>query len=261
MNRVPYYQVLTPSGGQYPYVFSLTSGSLPPGINFSSAGVISGDATIFSNDSYAITFSITDAQGCVSNQALSVMADGCPTITLPASLPNGTQGQAYSQQVTTTGGVPPDVFSLISGSLPPGLNLFSNGLLAGTPVAAGTYNFTLAASEESFFCSGTQAYAVTIASSGCSTISLSTPELFAEVGLPYVASNTITASGGTAPYTFQLLGGTTLPPGLSLSSSGTISGTPTSQGSYPFIITAIDANNCTGSKAFTISVSLFTQWH
>lgn len=65
----------------------------------------------------------------------------------------------------------------------------------------------------------------------------------------------ISASGGTGPYTCSVASGT-LPSGLTLNSSGFLSGVPTEHGAFDFTITATDANSCTGSAAYTLTVSL-----
>lgn len=69
----------------------------------------------------------------------------------PASLPDGQIGAAYSQLFDTpaTGATLPLVYSLASGSLPPGLNLGGNGLLSGTPTSFGSFNFTVRVSDSS----------------------------------------------------------------------------------------------------------------
>jgi hypothetical protein len=59
------------------------------------------------------------------------------------SLPNATVGTPYGATLTATGGLPPYTWSIISGSLPPGLVLDSSGNITGTPTVAGTYNFTV----------------------------------------------------------------------------------------------------------------------
>lgn len=71
------------------------------------------------------------------------------------------------------------------------------------------------------------------------------------LGTPY--NQTITASGGTAPYTFAVTAGA-LPNGLMLGSSGVISGTPTAGGSFNFTITATDSNTNTGSRDYSIQI-------
>jgi PKD repeat protein len=90
-------------------------------------------------------------------------------------------------------------------------------------------------------------------SCGCGTITLSPATLpGGTVGLPY--NQTITASGGASPFTFTVTSGS-LPSGLNLASNGLLSGTPDTNGSFPFTITATDANDCTGSQAYTIVIA------
>src|SRR5207253_1853262 len=76
------------------------------------------------------------------------------------------------------------------------------------------------------------------------------------VGASY--SQTITASGGTAPYSFVVTAGM-LPPGLVLSSGGVLSGTPTTAGTSTFTVTATDANGNSGSKTYAITISAATK--
>jgi hypothetical protein len=75
-------------------------------------------------------------------------------------------------------------------------------------------------------------------------------------GVPYSA--TISASGGAAPYTFAVTAGS-LPPGAPAftldPNTGLLSGTPTTSGSWVFTVTATDANGCTGSRVYTITIN------
>ncbi len=88
----------------------------------------------------------------------------------------------------------------------------------------------------------------------CPTIALNPTTLPAgAVGSAY--SQTITASGGAAPYTYARTAGA-LPPGLLLSSStGAITGTPTAFGTFNFTVTATDANGCSGSRPYSIVIA------
>jgi len=86
----------------------------------------------------------------------------------------------------------------------------------------------------------------------CPTITLSPTSLaMATRGIAY--SQTITANGGIAPYMFSVTSGT-LPTGITLSSAGLLSGTTTQTGSFQITITATDANSCTGSQNYTLTV-------
>ncbi len=84
------------------------------------------------------------------------------------ALPGGTVGQAYSQAVSATGGTPPYGWSLVSGSLPPGLTLSPTGTpsatVSGTPTTAGTYDFTVQVTD-AVAASDTQALSIVVASS------------------------------------------------------------------------------------------------
>ena len=86
------------------------------------------------------------------------------------------------------------------------------------------------------------------------SITLSPPSVpNGTVGTPY-PSISITQSGGTAPATFTVTSGT-LPPGLNLSSGGTLGGTPTATGTFNFTIRATDANGFTGTRAYTLTIN------
>src|SRR5207248_6274172 len=175
----------------------------------------------------------------------------CPTITLsPTTLPTGAVGVAYSQTILATGGTSPYSFAVTLGGLPNGLTLSSSGTVSGTPAVPGLFVFTVTATDANG-CSRSQSYTVTIT---CPTITVSPSTLpNGTTGTAY--NQTITASGGTAPYTFAVTTGT-LPNGLTLASSGALTGTPTVANSFSFTITATDssAGACTGSQAYTLRI-------
>ena len=70
-----------------------------------------------------------------------------PYFTSSSQLPDGVLGTNYARQLTTILGVPPVLFSLSEGRLPPGLTLSSTGVVSGAPSATGTFGFTARATD------------------------------------------------------------------------------------------------------------------
>jgi hypothetical protein len=99
--------------------------------------------------------------------------------------------------------------------------------------------------------------AVSVCTTTCPTITVN-PATLPSGGQPNVPySVTISASGGTGPYTFAVPP-LSLPPGLTLTSAGILSGTPTASGTWIFTVTASDANGCTGFRVYTITINAAT---
>src|SRR5207248_558738 len=80
----------------------------------------------------------------------------------PPTLPDGTEGDAYSQQISASGGASPYTFGVVGGSLPPGLSLSGSGLLSGNPTTGGTFTFTVQAVDDHAI-GATRQYTVNIA--------------------------------------------------------------------------------------------------
>ena len=250
----PYTQTINVSGGVAPLKFSVTGGSLPPGLLLNAiTGVISGTPSAAGVYNFNIT--ATDSVGCTASMTYSLIVD-CPTITFNTSSPltSGQTGASYSQQISVSGDAAPYTFSVISGHLPPGLILNPlTGLISGVPTLAGTYQFTLQVTD-SDGCSAAMNYLLLI---NCPSMSITptTSSLAAgSVGTPY-SPITITATGGVAPYTYAVTSGS-LPPGLLLNPlTGVISGIPTLEGIYSFVVTATDSDGCTVAMTYTIIVN------
>lgn len=155
-------------------------------------------------------------------------------------LPGLLNGANYSQQVVATGGVAPLIFTVSAGALPPGLRLNTNGLVSGrTTSNGGTFNFTVTVTDQgSPPLTDTQDYSLIVAPAPA--LSVTTTALNNGVqGTLYNAP--LTATGGVPPLTWSISSGS-LPPGLSLdSSTGQISGTPTTQGTSSFTAEVTDS--------------------
>ncbi|SDA92623.1 putative Ig domain-containing protein [Mesorhizobium qingshengii] len=260
-----YSQQLSTSGGTAPYTYSVEIGPLPAGLSLSSSGLISGTPSAQGTVTFKVKSqdSTTISTGGVwfVTQDITVVINAAPTIVVnPATVPGGTVGLAYSgATMTGSGGTGPYTFTISAGSLPAGLTLNgTTGALSGTPTAGGTVNFTVQATDSSTApgpFSGTRAYTLTIAAP---TISLPATTLAdGTAGSAYSAALN-PATGGTSPYTYAVTGGA-LPPGVALSASGNLSGTPSAAGSFNFSVTATDSSTGTGPyssapQAYTLNV-------
>ncbi len=185
----------------------------------------------------------------VAGQTFTVTQNsGCAVSVNPATLPNGQIGVAYSQQLTQTGGTGTIAWSS-TGTLPNNLTLnTSTGLLAGTPTAAGTFNFTVRATDANQ-CFGERAYTLTI----CPTITIAPGSLAnGFVGTAYAQA--FTQTGGVGAITWSSSG--TPPNGLTLNAAtGVLAGLPAIQNTFTFTIRATDANGCFGERTYTLIVS------
>jgi hypothetical protein len=104
------------------------------------------------------------------------MFPGCPPISvLPSTIPDGNLGSFYNQTLTSSGGTPPYLYSVSSGSLPSGLELSTGGKISGTPTFYGNYQFTVMATDSNG-CPGYQAYSTTIYPGNLFTTSYSFPQ-------------------------------------------------------------------------------------
>ncbi len=183
---------------------------------------------------------------------MSITASGRPnaravTITTTSPLPRGRVGVAYSKALAATGGGP-YTWSVVSGALPAGLSLSGAGLISGTPAAGGTATFTVKAVGAGG-AQATKAFTLVV-----DTVWIATPALpSGQVGKPYAVT---LAAGGSGPFAWSLVPGSTLPAGLSLAgSTGTISGTPTVAGSTTVKIKVVGAGGKSTTKQFTLKVT------
>ncbi|HEY4901826.1 MAG TPA: putative Ig domain-containing protein [Terriglobales bacterium] len=189
--------------------------------------------------------------------ALSCATARPPTPVLPlviakAALPTAVINVPYSATLTSTGGVGPFTWAMASGTLPPGLSISTAGVISGTPTVLGTTNFKVQVTD-----SQTPTAAVDIASESItvnSPLAVSTTSLTAgSINVPYSAS--LAATGGVPPYTWTVTSGS-LPAGLTLSTSGFISGTPTSQQTSTFTVQASDSQTPPSTATATLSLTI-----
>jgi len=239
-----YSKKLAATGGTTPYTWAQTGGALPSGLSFDpSTATISGTPTVSGTFSVTITATDANSQADTNTYTLKITS---PAITTN-SVPNGVQGATYSKNLVATGGVTPYTWTIASGTLPTGLTLNTTGSITGTPSVSGSFAFTVQVSDANAQ-TDTADYTLTVNKTTITTNALSN----GKVGNAY--SKTMTASQGTSPYAWTVTGGT-LPDGLTLSTSGAISGTPTTASTTSVTITATDANGVVDTQTFSLKIN------
>jgi carboxypeptidase family protein/putative Ig domain-containing protein len=261
---VPYADTLRAQGGAPPYVFELAG--LPEGLQLDPAtGVVSGTpqgATGAEGEPIELELVVRDVVGASAFDSVSIGIVPGPVV-ITSDLPDGQVGVFYEAFLEHTGGFGTfDEYTVISGSLPPGLGLAGpeslfGSRLDGTPILAGTYQFTLqlslCATNRPGECTpqiATREYVVVIAGSPLSIVTSSLPD--AVVGTPY--SVFLVREGGSGPFQWDVVSGS-LPAGISLTAAGELTGTPTAPGDASFEVRVQDA----GDQSATANLALHVE--
>jgi hypothetical protein len=240
---------------------TLTNDTNNQGVTWSLTGVgaLSGNTTTSvvytAPTSISVSTTATITATSVANTTItatqSVTLNAVLTITT-TSLPAGILGVPYDSFVNAAGAPAPFTWTVISGSLPPGLTFLptstsTSAEITGTPTVLGTSNFTVQVTDSSD-ASVTQALSITV--NRPPPLSVATGSLpDGTVNTKY--SQTLEASSGVQPYTWSLIDGTTLPLGFvsPLPPSGLISGTPVVSGTFPFTVQVKDSSTPTPQTA------------
>ena len=267
-NGVPYSQKIAVTGGVAPLVFTIASGSLPAGLSLGTTGVIAGTPSGSGTAQFTVQVADSATPPVTLTQLFSItIAPAQPISIVTTSLPQGSVGVAYNASISSNGGIPPLTWTLLQGSLPPGLTLqtitttsgtppttMTLGQISGTPLAQGTSNFTVEVQDSAIPAqSATQALSITI--NAPSPLTITTASLpNGTTASPY--SEAIQATGGVSPITWSIVSGL-LPPGLTLNpASGVLSGLPSRVGSSTFTVQAADSESPaeTATMTYTLSV-------
>ncbi|HEY2232516.1 MAG TPA: putative Ig domain-containing protein, partial [Candidatus Angelobacter sp.] len=264
---VPYSATLQTGGGTAPVLWSLISGALPPGLQLSTTGVISGTPTFSSASSSTLspagTFTVQAKDSASPSQTASILLAlhvAAPLSVGTLTLPDGITGSPYQQTLIASGGTGNISWALASGTLPPGLNLSTAGVISGTPSAVNIVGstFTVLARDSG---SPSQSAPRTL------TLRIAAPLVITTASLPgakygIAFSQTLAASGGIPPLKWSLAAGSgPLPTGLTLSAAGVLSGTPAATGTFAFTVQVADTATPqqVATKSFSITVaSLYT---
>jgi hypothetical protein len=221
---VAYNQTVTVTGGFGAKTFSISAGTLPPGLVLNGAtGAITGiPAAPIGTASFTVMVVDSSTTPQSDSQALTIDIVN-PLLITSGALPGTTIGAAYNQTVTATGGTTPYTFSVSAGALPAGLALAATGAITGTTAATATsQNLTIRVADASSpQLTATQTQSISVALEVATT---SLPD--ATAGTAY--SQTLQARGGTPPYVGWTRTAGSMPAGISdpIAATGVIAGTP-----------------------------------
>jgi large repetitive protein len=249
---------LAATGGSGTYsTWALVSGSsLPTGLSLSTTGLISGTPSgLPGTGNFSVR--VTDSASNTATANFSIQIVEGVTITTSTSLADGYPNTAYSPvTLTATGGTGTySSWTVMSGSVPTGMALSTAGVLSGTPTTPGNSSFTVKVTDSAGN-TATADFALTVEA----TLSISTTTLpSAATGNAY--SQALAATGGSGGYNWTVSNSATntlSTYNLSLSSSGQVSGTPSTTGTAEFTGVVTDSAGHTASQAFSIVISNMT---
>ncbi len=228
------------------------NGTLPPGISVDpSTGSVTGTPT--TAGTFAVTITASDDAGYSASDSFSWVVTNVVTTSGP-----GDQSSVSGSPVTPVSATATDSSSTATvtwsdgGTLPPGLSVDpASGTVSGTPTTAGTYPVTLTASDDAGF-AAIASFNWTVTNVVSAAVIGNQSSVSGTAITPVSAVATDSSPAATITYS----DGGTLPPGLAIDpSAGTISGTPTTAGTYAVTITATDSAGFSGTSSFTWTVT------
>jgi hypothetical protein len=161
LNVAGYSQAIANTGGTGTTTFNIIDGALPPGLTLTLAGTITGTAT--AAGTFTFTIAAIDTAATVVSRAFTVVVAAAAPITItPTTLPNtNVGGNLYAPSLPATGGTGPYRFAVTAGAIPSNLAFTTGGIFSGFPSPAGTYNFTITATD-SLGATGSRAYTIIV---------------------------------------------------------------------------------------------------
>jgi hypothetical protein len=259
------------------YRWEIVNGGLPRGLSMSSSGLVSGTPTAAgSTEPWVWVHDLTASEGgpswCGGDNhserqfVFTVVGGGSPEpapkpapapapqpalqITT-ASLPNASEGMPYTVTLAASGGGTL-TWTLTGGSLPAGLALGSNGVVSGTPTAAGSYTFTVRVDDGGR--SSSKQLQLVVAEKLTAT---APAQQLGEVGRPLQIS--INANGGVPGYSWKLSGALPGHTGFigdkGNGSTSTLQGVPADAGTFPIVLTVTDSRGANAQVTVTLTIA------
>jgi len=167
--NAPYSQALAATGGTPPYTWGLAAEEGPDGLSLSNIGTIAGTPTTAGNFTFSVR--VADTGVSTTTQAFSLTISPALAISTEPLLSPGTIGKFFSHPLEAAGGTVPYRWSLVSGSLPPGLSISTDGVIAGIPTATGARSFTVRVTDAKLL-TATRTFGLSIAPNSGNVLSL-----------------------------------------------------------------------------------------
>ncbi len=238
-----YHYEIGTHAGCLPHLVSILSGQLPPGLKLSQIGyqtaLVDGIATEPGTFSTWMAVKDCDNRSAEALFTFEVWPRrfGIDTQTLKPAV----AGASYSFALATWGIPSNTTWEVAAGTLPAGLTLSKEGVISGTPTAAGSSTLTVKATGNAKDFTGTRVDSREFTLSVTQPLVVRLSRTTVEVGIP--ARTSLVATGGQAPY--QWLASGSLPAGLTVGVDGVVSGVPKRPGSYVISLRLVDANGST----------------
>ncbi len=245
----PYEHRLAAGGGSPPLRWSISDGSLPPGIELvRSSGLLRGQPG--SAGRFGFEVMVQDSARASAVQSFQLEVQSALKIATAANLPDANLNRVYSKPLELEGGNWPYRWTLAGGSLPPGLQLDeSSGTIRGTPSLGGNYTFDIQV-RDAFRATTTQRFRLAVTTMLEILTAYDLPEALGSG----MYSQTLRAGGGRPPYLWKIVEGS-LPKDFTLdSTSGVLSGVPTVRGEYRFTVEVGDGLGTKANRLLRLSV-------
>jgi hypothetical protein len=243
-----YSHSFSASGGSPPYTFTLERQTLPAEFTLDPGGKLTATAPAAAG-TFGFGVVVSDGAGQSALGAFELVVLPLLRMGSQTDLPSAITGQAYREDLYVSGGGANRTFTLVSGSLPPGVTLTPAGVLSGTPSAAGNKTFLVRVEDDGAPQQAVErTFLVPVTAGPPLTLSLANNSLaYGRAGEPYLQR--LSAYGGTGAHTFAV---THAPPGLSIS-SGALVGTPTTPGTYANVTVRVTSGTSV-EKTFTVVI-------
>jgi hypothetical protein len=196
---------------------------------------------------FSYTVTVTDSAGNKGTVNCTITVKAAPPVSATCVSINSAQGSPINPVTLVASGGIGGPYTFSASGLPAGLTMSSNGTISGTPTVSGTFSYTVTITDSQ----GNKG-TITCSIQVCPPVGGSGKCADGKTGQAINPVQVSGSGGSGGPYTFQ---GSNLPPGLSISSSGVISGTPKSSGNYNYTVTVHDSQGNSGTVTCMSNIS------